>query len=91
MHEPSYENCAVLEFVNLDILESVNHVTRLYVAIEAVNDQPVLTGLRTNSVVLDNYLPPEINTGFNSSFLITEDNVRHKITSSCIPSCFLHR
>lgn len=82
MRGKPYDNCAVLEFVNLDVLERAEHVTRLYVAIEAVNDQPVLMGLNTSSAVLDNYLPPEINNGFNISFLVTEHEVRHK-TQSC--------
>ena len=64
--------------MNQDYLEGTDHVTRLYVAIEGVNDQPVLKGLRNSSVVLDNYLPPEINSGFGINFLITENEVRHK-------------
>ena len=78
MREPSFDGCAVLEFVNLDILEGADHVTRLYVAIEGRNDQPVLTRLRNNFEALDNYLPPRMNTGFNVSFLITENEVRYK-------------
>ena len=78
MREPSFDGCAVLEFVNLDNLEGADHVTRLYVAIEGINDRPMLTGLRNNLVVLNNYLPPETNTGFNISFLITENEVRYK-------------
>ena len=72
----SFENCAVLEFVNLDILEAATHVTRLYVAIKGVNDQPVLMRLRNNLTILDDYLPPKTNIGFNTSFLVTEDEVR---------------
>ena len=92
MHGQPYENCAVLEFVNLDLLQEADHVIRLYVAIEAVNDQPVLTGLTTSSVILDNYLPPEINNGFSISFLVTEQEVRHK-TQCChtYSYCLLHR
>lgn len=71
-----FENCVVLQFVNRDILEQADRVTQLYVAIEGRNDRPVLTGLRTSFALLDNYLPPEINTGFNASFLITETEVR---------------
>ena len=90
MGEPSFEGCAVLELVNLDILEGADHVTRLYVSIEGVNDQPILTRLRNNSTVLNDYLPPEINTGFNISFLITENEVRHK-TIICIYNFLLYR
>ena len=71
----SFENCAVLEFVNLDILKAATHVTRLYVAMEGVNDPPVLTRLRNNLTILNDYLPPEINGGFNTSFLVTESEV----------------
>jgi len=81
MLDEPFEGCAVLQFVNRDILEKADHVTRLYVAIEGRNDQPVLRGLRNNFVLLDNYLPPEMNTGFNASFLITETEVRLRIIS----------
>ena len=74
----SFEGCAVLEFVNFDRVQNADHVTRLYVAIEGLNDRPVLTRLRNNYTVLNDYLPPETNTGFNVSFLITENEVRHK-------------
>ena len=78
MREEPFDGCAVLEFVNVDNLVGADHVTRLYVAIGGVNDRPVLQGLRNSFAVFDDYLPPETNTGFNTSFLITENEVRHK-------------
>lgn len=78
--------------MNRDYLEGTDHVTRLYVAIEGVNDQPVLAGLRNSFEVLDNYLPPETNNGFNISFLITEYEVRHKTQHFHTYSyCVIHR
>ena len=59
----------------------VDHITTLYVAVEGVNDRPQLSGLRNAFTVLDDYLPPEINVGFNASFLITESEVRQTIYS----------
>ena len=89
VREPSFDGCPVLELVNLDILEGADHVTRLYVAIEGVNDQPVLTRLRNNFVVLNDYLPPKTNIGFNISFLITDVEVRHKTLLQCAYTLWL--
>lgn len=77
MREPPFDGCVEVVFVNLDIVEEAEHVTRLYVALEGRNDQPVLTGLRNSFALLDNYIPPERNTGFTVSYLITENEVRH--------------
>ena len=76
MREAPYDGCAALEFVNADGFYGGSLVTRLYVAIEGINDRPVLMRLRNNFNVLDDYLPSENNRGFNISFLITEDEVR---------------
>ena len=64
------------DFVFGNIEGGVDRVTTLYVAVEGVNDRPVLKRLRNNFTVLDDYLPPEIYIGFDVSFLITENEVR---------------
>lgn len=74
---PTFDGCAALEFVSLDRLEGADHVSRLYVAIEGVNDRPVLERLRNNFTILNDYLPPDNNVGFGINFLITENEVRH--------------
>jgi len=76
-----YDGCAELQFETQDfffgnIEGGTDHVTTLYVAVEGVNDRPVLSVLRNSFVFLDDYLPPETNVGFNVSFLITENEVR---------------
>ena len=76
VREAPYDGCAALEFVNEDWLNEGSLVTRLYVAIQGINDRPVLMRLRNNVTVLDDYLPPENNRGFNISFLLTENEVR---------------
>jgi len=81
MREPPYDGCVELRFETQDfffgnIEGGVEHVTKLYVAVEGVNDRPELLRLRNNFTVLDDYLPPETNVGFNVSFLITESEVR---------------
>ena len=83
VREYPYEGCVELQFETQDfffgnIEGGVEHVTSLYVAVEGVNDRPKLSGLNNAFAVLDDYLPPGINVGFNASFLITETEVRYE-------------